>query len=93
MAEPKFDFPYSDTAGFLKLAQTFEDTGVSAYNGAAPDDQVERSARRGRLDRPGRGPARGGDPRCRTSEEPSPDAFDPPLDEAQVLKAVEPFIA
>ena len=36
VAEPKFDFPYSDTAGFLKLAQTFEDTGVSAYNGAAP---------------------------------------------------------
>ena len=36
VSEPKFDFPYSDTAGFLKLAQTFEDTGVSAYNGAAP---------------------------------------------------------
>ena len=36
VAEPKFDFPYSDTASFLKLAQTFEDTGVSAYNGAAP---------------------------------------------------------
>ena len=36
VAEPKFDFPYSDTAGFLKLAQTFEDTGVSAYNGAGP---------------------------------------------------------
>ena len=36
VAEPKFDFTYSDTAGFLKLAQTFEDTGVSAYNGAAP---------------------------------------------------------
>ena len=36
VAEPKFDFPYNDTAGFLELAQTFEDTGVSAYNGAAP---------------------------------------------------------
>src|SRR5881392_2087963 len=36
VAEPKFDFPYSGTAGFLKLAQVFEDTGVSAYNGAAP---------------------------------------------------------
>ena len=62
VAEPKFDFPYSGTAGFLKLAQTFEDTGVSAYNGAAPADQVEGSARSGRLDRPGRGPPRGGDP-------------------------------
>ena len=36
VAEPKFDFPYGNTAGFLKLAQTFEDTGVSAYNGAGP---------------------------------------------------------
>jgi hypothetical protein len=36
VAEPKFDFPYSGTAGFIELAQTFEDTGVSAYNGAAP---------------------------------------------------------
>ena len=36
VAKPKFDFPYNGTAGFLKLAQTFEDTGVSAYNGAAP---------------------------------------------------------
>src|SRR4051812_8043024 len=36
VAEPKFDFAYSDTAGFLALAQTFEDTGVSAYNGAGP---------------------------------------------------------
>src|SRR5262245_40506375 len=36
VAKPKFDFPYSGTAGFLKLAKTFEDTGVSAYNGAAP---------------------------------------------------------
>ena len=62
VAEPKFDFPYNNTAGFLKLAQTFEDTGVSAYNGAGALDQVERSARRGRLDRPGRGPPRGGDP-------------------------------
>ena len=36
VAEPKFDFPYDSTAEFLELAQTFEDTGVSAYNGAGP---------------------------------------------------------
>ena len=62
VAEPKFNFAYNDTAGFLKLAQTFEDTGVSAYNGAAPDDQVQRSAGSGRRHRPGRGAPRGGDP-------------------------------
>ena len=62
VAEPKFDFEYSDTAGFLKLAQTFEDTGVSAYNGAGPMIKSKEVLARGRLDRPGRGPSRGGDP-------------------------------
>ncbi len=92
VAEPKFDFPYSDTAGFLKLAQTFEDTGVSAYNGAAPAIKskevlgaagtiVQVEARHAAAIR------------LQNSEEPSPEAFDPTLDEAQVLKAVEPFIA
>lgn len=92
VAEPKFDFPYSGTMGFLKLAQTFEDTGVSAYNGAAPlikskevlgaaGSIVQVEARHAAAIR------------LQASEEPSPDAFDPALDEAQVLKAVEPFIA
>jgi serine-rich repeat adhesion-like glycoprotein len=90
--EPKFDFEYSDTAGFLKLAQTFEDTGVSAYNGAAPAIKskevlgaagsiVQVEARHAATIR------------LQADEEPAPDAFDPSLDEAQVLKAVEPFIA
>ena len=33
---PGVQFPLSDEASFIKLAVTFEDTGVSAYNGAAP---------------------------------------------------------
>jgi len=92
VAEPKFDFPYGNTAGFLKLAQTFEDTGVSAYNGAGPmikskevlaaaGSIVQVEARHAAAIR------------LQNSEEPAPEAFDPPLDEAQVLKAVEPFIA
>lgn len=92
VAEPKFDFPYSDTAGFLKLAQVFEDTGVSAYNGAGPAIKskevlgaagsiVQVEARHAAAIR------------LQAGEEPSPNAFDPTLDEAQVLKAVEPFIA
>jgi len=91
VAEPKFDFPYSNTAGFLKLAQTFEDTGVSAYNGAGPmikskevlgaaGSIVQVEARHAAAIR------------LQNKEEPAPDAFDPSLDEAQVLKAVEPFI-
>jgi rubrerythrin len=91
VAEPKFDFPYSGTAGFLKLAQTFEDTGVSAYNGAAPQIKskevleaagsiVQIEARHAAAIR------------LQNGDEPSPVAFDPALTEAKVLKAVEPFI-
>jgi hypothetical protein len=91
VAEPKFDFPYSGTAGFLELAQTFEDTGVSAYNGAAPQIKskevleaagsiVQVEARHAAAIR------------LQNGDEPSPVAFDPSLSEAKVLKAVEPFI-
>jgi serine-rich repeat adhesion-like glycoprotein len=92
VAEPKFNFDYSDTAGFLKLAQTFEDTGVSAYNGAAPAIKskevlgaagsiVQVEARHAAAIR------------LQNKAEPAPEAFDPSLEEKEVLKAVEPFIA
>lgn len=92
VSEPKFEFPYNNTAGFLKLAQSFEDTGVSAYNGAGPmikskevlgaaGSIVQVEARHAAAIR------------LQNKEEPAPEAFDPSLDEAQVLKAVEPFIA
>jgi serine-rich repeat adhesion-like glycoprotein len=92
VAEPKFDFPYNSTAGFLKLAQTFEDTGVSAYNGAAPQIKskevleaagsiVQVEARHAAAIR------------LQNGDEPSPVAFDPSLSEVKVLKAIEPFIA
>jgi rubrerythrin len=92
VTKPKFDFPYSGTSGFLKLAQTFEDTGVSAYNGAAPmikskevltaaGSIVQVEARHAAAIR------------LQNKEEPAPAAFDTPLDEKQVLKAIEPFLA
>jgi hypothetical protein len=92
VAKPKFDFAYSDTAGFLKLAQTFEDTGVSAYNGAGPAIKSKEvlGAAGGIVQVEARHAAA---IRLQNSEEPAPEAFDPALDEAQVLKAVEPFIA
>jgi hypothetical protein len=34
--QPKFAFPVTDQKSFLKLAYVLENTGVSAYNGAAP---------------------------------------------------------
>lgn len=91
VAKPKFDFPYGDTAGFLKLAQTFEDTGVSAYNGAAPSIKAkEVLASAGAIVQVEARHAAA--IRLQNSQEPAPDAFDPSLEEAQVLKAVEPFI-
>jgi hypothetical protein len=36
VAKPKFVFPVSNPAGFLKLAYVLENTGVGAYNGAGP---------------------------------------------------------
>ena len=62
VAEPKFDFPYNE---HRRLPQARAD--VRGHRGQRlqrrrADDQVQRSAGRGRLDRPGRGPSRGGDP-------------------------------
>jgi serine-rich repeat adhesion-like glycoprotein len=92
VAEPKFDFSYSGTSGFLKLAQTFEDTGVSAYNGAAPMIKSKEvlAAAGGIVQVEARHAAA---IRLQNKEEPAPEAFDSPLSEKQVLKAVEPFLA
>jgi serine-rich repeat adhesion-like glycoprotein len=76
---------------FLKLAQTLEDTGVSAYNGAAAQIKstevlgaagsiVQVEARHSALIRLMRG------------QDPAPDAFDAALDKQQVLDAVMPFV-
>jgi rubrerythrin len=90
---PKLDFggAFASRASFLKTANTLEDTGVSAYNGAAPQIQsedvlsaagtiVQVEARHAALIR------------LRRDEDPSPQAFDiaSPMDE--VLDAVKPFV-
>jgi rubrerythrin len=88
---PKVAFPLSDEASFLKLAETFEDTGVAAYDGAAPmikskevlaaaGSIVQIEARHAAAIRflKGDSPTRG--------------AFEPTLTKGQVLKAVKPFI-
>jgi Ferritin-like domain len=92
VAEPKFNFDYTGTSGFLDLAQTFEDTGVSAYNGAGPMIKSKEVlvAAGGIVQVEARHAAA---IRLQNGAEPSPQAFDPPLDEKQVLKAVEPFLA
>jgi rubrerythrin len=82
---------FTSQGRFLKLAQTLEDTGVSAYNGAAPSIRssdvlmaagsiVQVEARHAALIRLMRGVT------------PAPGAYDPSLDQNQVLSAVQPFV-
>jgi len=88
---PTFEFPFTDEASFLELAQTLEDTGVSAYNGAAPlieskevlgaaGSIVQIEARHAAAIRLFR------------EEMPAPGAFDEALEMQAVLDAVKPFI-
>jgi len=90
-AKPQFAFPDKDERSFLKLAQTLEDTGVGAYNGAAPlikskevlgaaGSIVQIEARHAAAIR------------LRNGAMPAPDAFDKPLAKGKVLAAVKPLI-
>jgi len=91
VSKPKFNFEYSGTPEFLKLAETFENTGVSAYNGAAPS--IESKEVLGAAGSIVQVEARhAAATALLNGQEPSPAAFDPSLEEKQVLKAVEPFI-
>jgi len=91
VAAPKVTFPLTNQASFLKLAETFEETGVSAYNGAAPmisstevlgvaGSIVQVEARHAAAIRLLKG------------DKPTVGAFDSTLTKPQVLKAVQPFV-
>jgi hypothetical protein len=90
---PGVDFgdAFASQKAFLKLAQTFEDTGVSAYNGAAPmimsaevlgaaGSIVQVEARHAAAIR-----SLNGQPI-------SDSGFDKPLEQQAVLDAVQPFL-
>jgi len=92
-AKPKVAFAgaFGSRAAFLKTSNALEDTGVSAYNGAAPSIKsvevlaaagsiVQIEARHAALIRLARG------------KSPAPLAFDKASEMAEVLKAVQPFI-
>jgi Ferritin-like domain len=93
VAKPTFDFggAFGSRAAYLKTANTLEDTGVSAYNGAAPmiasvdvlaaaGSIVQIEARHAAMIRLARGKA------------PAPSAFDKASQMDSVLAAVKPFI-
>jgi len=88
---PRFSFPLRDERSFLALAQTLEETGVSAYNGAAVQIRspevlaaagqiVQIEARHAAVIRTAR------------SQAPAPLAFDKALRMKQVLQAAKPFL-
>jgi len=92
-AKPKFDFggAFGGRAVYLKTANTLEDTGVSAYNGAAPMIEsgevlgaaggiVQIEARHAAMIRLVR------------NKPPAPSAFDQASEMDAVLAAVKPFI-
>ena len=88
---PKFNFDLSDEKSFLDLAVTFEDTGVSAYNGAGPQlKSKELLATAGSIVQiEGRHAAA---VRLQAGMQPVVEAFDKTLEMDAVLKAVGPFI-
>ena len=93
VGEPKVDFgnAFSNQAAYLKLAQTFEDTGVSAYNGAGPMlESKEALAAAGTIVQvEGRHAAL---IRMMRGEEAAPKAFDDELTIPQVRTRVAPFL-
>ena len=91
--KPRFDFgdAYASTESYLRRSNLLEDTGVSAYNGAAPLIQdpavlaaagriVQVEARHAAL------------VRLLRDKPPAPNAFDVASTEAEVREAVAPFI-
>jgi rubrerythrin len=92
VAAPAVKFPLKDEASFLKLAQTFEDTGVSAYDGAAPMiSSTEVLAAAGSIAQVEARHAAA--IRMLNGDQPTRGAFEPTLKKDEVLKAVKPFIA
>jgi rubrerythrin len=92
-AAPGVDFgnAFASEKSFLKLAQTLEDTGVSAYNGAAPQIESKEvlAAAGGIVQVEARHAAA---IRLLRGDNPAPEAFDKALTTDEVLKAVQPFV-
>jgi hypothetical protein len=90
---PGVDFggAFANQKAFLKLAQTFEDTGVSAYNGAAPMiESTDVLAAAGSIVQI---EARHAAAIRLMNGQPITDGgFDKPLDMQAVLDAVKPFV-
>jgi hypothetical protein len=90
--EAAYDFGYSDLAGFVGVAQVLENTGVSAYQGAAQflidEDELLTAA----LTIHGVEARHAAYLNGLQGESPFPDAVNPTLTPDEVLAAAGPFI-
>lgn len=90
--EPKFVFPVTDQASFLALASVLENTGVGAYNGAAPSLQSKQVlAEAGGIAQVEARHAAAIDLLIGKSPTPN-EGFDRPLSKSQVLATAGPLI-
>ena len=92
VAEASYDFGYSDLAGFVGVAQVLENTGVSAYQGAAQflidEDELLTAA----LTIHGVEARHAAYLNGLQGESPFPEAVNPTLTPDEVLAAAGPFI-
>ncbi len=92
VAEAAYDFGYTDLAGFIGVAQVLENTGVSAYQGAAQylieEDELLTAA----LTIHGVEARHAAYLNGLQGESPFPDAVNPTLTPEEVLAAAGPFI-
>jgi hypothetical protein len=90
--EATYDFGYTDAASFLQVAQALEDTGVSAYQGAAQflidEDELLTAA----LTIHGVEARHAAYVAILNGVNPYPEAFNPTLTPAEVLEIATPFI-
>jgi hypothetical protein len=92
VAKPQFVFPATNEAAFMELASVLENTGVGAYNGAAPSLQSKQvlAAAGGIVQIEARHAAAID---LLIGKSPTPNqGFDRPLTKAQVLAAAGPLI-
>lgn len=92
VAEAKYDFGYTDAAGFLMTSQVLEDIGVSAYNGAAPYLQKSPDLLTAALTIHAVEARHASYVALLNGANPFPDAVNPYLTPAQVLEKATPLI-
>lgn len=87
-----FGTAFASTSSYLRVAQTLEETGVSAYNGAGPQLQAKKllAAAGSIVQVEGRHAAL---IRLARGEEPAPTALDESLEQGEVMRAVDPFLS